>query len=176
VNIVELDPHRGGQTVPLSLGALEVHSGSAAREAESRPRRTNVGGGKRRAEAGAKLITIQFAALLLVPLREPLLRQRLEFFLRQLAVLVLVALLHEARGEDHSGAESTRAASTAWTTRSAERSPAAILGLHCIPLIEGELELQGPDLVDLEEISAPQGARVDFLGVRTYHRAGSREE
>src|SRR6185503_8011362 len=91
MNVIELDPGGGSQTVAAPLGALQVHS----RPASSGAPRTQVGRSERRVQSGAKLVAIEPAALLLVPFGKPLFTQRTKFVPGQLAVPLLTALLRK---------------------------------------------------------------------------------
>src|SRR5438445_4874907 len=164
MNVFELDPGRGGQAVAPPLRALQVHSWPASSRS-ARSRRSNVGLPERRVESGAKLVCIEFAALLLVPFGKPLFTQCAKFFLRERAVPVLIALLQKSWRDEHrwsEGSGTARPTKTARTAAAAEKSSPGFLAPHRLPLFLRKLEVHSPDIRTPEQFGRARQSLAGF--------------
>src|SRR5262249_24796993 len=80
-----------------------------------------------------------------------------KFSLGEFAVLVLVALVEESWREKHPWAEATTARTATTSAEPAsppsKRTRAAIFGFHGLPLFRRKLEVDGPDIGQVEEVA-----------------------
>ena len=154
VDVFKIDAGHAGDAVAFAFGGDQALCAAWA----SAHHHAAHGGFKERLAAGAEFIGAEGAGFLCVPTGEPGVGEGGEFGGGELFVAVGVAF-HEGGGEDVADAEATWAtwaAGTAGASGSARASHAeghaAALGFDGGPLGGGEQEMDGPDLVGLEQL------------------------